>query len=172
MLVTGYKIQQAIRRHMSSLEIANKQFVESVTYFPSQEKPDLTSLFASYAEHEAAIAELQAAQAVYNLRVMVKVTMLDGSEKQMSLHEAVKRVGGAGRGEKMWRVAAKGGDKDRYYGNKDERSKDNEYAVHAMSPSDCLQRANRAGRYASSLREAIQLGNAVELDIDINPALL
>lgn len=171
MLVTGYKIQQAIRRHTSSLEIANKQFVEGVTYFPSCEKPDILKLFESYAEHEAAIAELQVAQALYNLRVTVTATASDGTEKRMSLHEAVKRVGGAGRGEKMWRTAAKGGGNDRYC-NKDERSKENEYAVPAMNPTDCLQQANRAGRYAGSLREAIQLGNATEFDIEINPALL
>jgi hypothetical protein len=168
MLVTGYKLQQAIRRRMNAQEITYKQFKDGIKYFPSEEKPDLVSIFQEHRSQEVAIAALQVAQATYNLRVKVRVL-----GENMTLHEAVKRVGGAGRGEKMWRTAAKGeaeGSYGRY--DKDQRNKDTEYSSLTVNPVDALKEANKQSKYASALREVIQIGNSVETDIDLDPMLL
>jgi len=171
MKVTGYRIQHALRELEASRELAHQQFTENVMQFESQEdKLELPEVFARFTTLERKIAKLQIQQATYNLAVQVEVL---GST--MSLHEAVKLVGGAGRAEKMWRDVVKGNasKSNRYSYGSETRSKDQEYAKRSISVSDALGHAKLASKTAGALRQAIQVGNATEVELEgLDPALL
>lgn len=171
MKVTGYRIQHALRELEAARELAHQQFTENVMQFDSQEdKLELPEVFGRFTTLERKIAQLQIQQATYNLGVQVQV----GSET-MSLHEAVKLVGGAGRAEKMWKDVVKGNksSSSRYNFTPETRSKDQEYAKRSISVADALGHAKLAARMASSLRQAIQVGNATEVDLPgLDPSLL
>lgn len=169
MKVTGYRIQHALRELEAARELAHQQFTENVMQFDSQEdKLELPEVFARFTTLERKVAQLQIQQATYNLAVKVEVL---GST--MTLHEAVKLVGGAGRAEKMWRDVVKGNKQSNRYGLADTRSKDQEYAKRSISVADALGHAKLAARTASALRQAIQIGNATELDLaGLDPSLL
>lgn len=165
MKVTGYKFQHALRELGHARDIAAGQFDNSLMKFPGEDKPKPQALMVAYAEAEAKIARLQTAQADYNLRV--KVLVLD---KTMTLSEAVKLVGGAGRAEKMWRgVAAP--KKDRYGYDHDTRDPDVLVAQKTISVEEAAALAKKAARWASALREAIQVGNATEMEFQLEEAL-
>ena len=163
MKVTGYRIQHALRELEASRELAHQQFTDNVMTFESQEdKLELPEVFARFTALERKVARLQIFQANYNLSVQVQV----GGET-MSLHEAVKLVGGAGRAEKMWRDVVKGNKANsRYNYGDNSRSKDQEYAKRSISVADALGHAKVAARTAAALRQAIQVGNATELDLE------
>ncbi len=163
MKVTGYRIQHALRELEAARELAHQQFVENVMQFESQEdKLELPEVFARFTALERKIARLQIFQANYNLAVQVNV----GSET-MSLHEAVKLVGGAGRAEKMWRDVVKGKTANPYSRfSEGTRSKDQEYAKRSVSVNEALGHAKLASKTAAALRQAIQVGNATELDLE------
>lgn len=171
MKVTGYRIQHALRELEAARELAHQQFVENVMQFESQEeKLELPEVFARFTALERKVARLQIFQANYNLSVQVQV----GGET-MSLHEAVKLVGGAGRAEKMWRDVVKGNKSNPYsrFSGSETRSKDQEYAKRSVSVADALGHAKLAARTAASLRQAIQVGNASELELQgLEPSLL
>lgn len=170
MKVTGYKIQHALRELESARELAHTQFTENVMQFDSQEeKLELPEVFARFTTLESKIAQLQVQQANYNLSV--KVDVLGSS---MTLHQAVKLVGGAGRAEKMWRDVVKGSasKSNRYSYGAETRSKDQEYAKRSISVAEALGHAKLASRTAAALRQAIQLGNASEQELDLDPSLL
>ena len=105
-------------------------------------------------------------QAEYNLRV--KVTVLD---KRMTLSEAVKFVGGAGRAEKMWRSVA-APTKDRYGYDRDTRDASAVVAQKTITTAEAADLAKRAARVASALREAIQVGNSTEIEFELESGLL
>lgn len=171
MKVTGYRIQHALRELESARELAHQQFTENVMQFESQEdKLELPEVFARFTTLERKIAKLQIQQAIYNLTVQVEVL---GST--MSLHEAVKLVGGAGRAEKMWRDVVKGKTTNsRYsYGEATARDKNHEYAKRSISVVDALGHAKLASKTAGALRQAIQVGNATEVELEgLEPSLL
>lgn len=162
MKVTGYRIQHALKELEQARDLAHKQFTDNVMQFDSaQERVELPELFARYTTLEGKIAKLQVQQALYNLAT--KVEVMGGT---MSLHEAVKLVGGAGRAEKMWRNVAQGEARSRYHSQETTRTKDVEYAKRAVSVADAVKHAKVATRMAASLRQAIQLGNAAEVDLE------
>ena len=168
MKVTGYKLQYALKELEQSRDVAAGQFGDNIMQFESQEeKPDLKELFASYTALERSITKVQVAQATYNLGVTVTVL-----GENMSLHEAVKLVGGAGRAEKMWRDIVKGQKCNRYYAAETTRAQGVEYAKRAVSTADAMAQAKQAARVAGALRQAIQLGNATELEVEgLDPTL-
>lgn len=168
MKVNGGMFRDALRRQALRLEAASKQFEGSLHRFPDQPSsvtPE--SLVEDMQKAENAIARLQVAQARYNLGVTVKVGR--GPEgKVMTLTEAVKRVGGAGRIEKLWRSASM--ETPDPYGRRT-RSSDQVSAVRTISIREAVELAVKATGYAESLRAAINRGNDTELDIEgLEPA--
>lgn len=169
MKINGYKIQHRLRELAHRRDIAASQFSDGLWQFETEEGSKLhpNEAMATFADCEYKIARLQVVQAQYNLAVEVFV-----GEQTMTLHEAVKRVGGAGRMEKMWRSASASTGNDRYgYGSRMERSKDNEYAKRMLSVDECMEASVTASKFATDLREAIQLGNARTIELDVDAAL-
>jgi hypothetical protein len=163
MKVNGYRLQHALRELEHAREVAASQFSDNVLQFKSAENPvDIRQVFARFTTLEKKIAETQTAQTQYNLNVQVNVM-----GKEMPLLQAVKLVGGAGRAEKMWRDTVKGKKNDPYgrYAA-DQRNKDTEYAVLSVVQDEALKHAQQASRIASALREAIQVGNATEVEVE------
>mgnify|MGYP001566113377 CR=1 FL=1 len=166
MKITGYKLQHAIREAMALRDLAASQWDGVLYAFEDEHKPTPAGVMGLYLFHEHRLCALQVGLARYNLAVTVQV-----QGAPMTLCEAVKRVGGAGRAEKMWRMAATGGKKDRYERELDRKRSTGETHAQRTTPTDeAVKRATGAGRFAAALREAIQVGNATEVEIGINPA--
>lgn len=157
MQITGYAIQNRLRELAHLHTLAAKQFDDGKYLFSDEKAPTAKAAFDVFEDLEDQICRLQTLQAHYNLAIEVDVAGVS-----MTLAEAVKRVGGAGRMEKMWRSAAVP-KRDRYHSEKAiTRSRDEEHAAPTVRVEDALAEATRAGRWASSLREAIQIGNGVK----------
>ena len=169
MKVTGYFLREKIREWELRRNMANEQFPKSLKTFKDEKKRTPVEVVADFEKAERAIAYIQAAQARYNLGVEVSVL----SEK-MTLCEAVKRVGGAGRVEALWRSAA-GGKKDRYasYSNDDAvRKADEVRAVATVTQEEAAKLATRAAKFAGAMRAAIATGNATVVDMELDTALI
>ncbi len=168
MKVTGYQLREAIRRWSGVVDVTAKQFPDSIWGFDSDEldaKPK--TIAAEYEEADLAIATLETAQQFYNQQIMVNV-----GGQRMTLSTAVKRVGGAGRLEKLWRNAATDSGRDRWSNRERTRSKDTEVATRSISAADCLAAARKASQFAGNLRAAIAMGNSKELEIEIDKNLV
>jgi hypothetical protein len=169
MKVTGYRFQHAIRELTHLRDVLTSQFGDNIMQFPSMEsKLNIDEVAQKLQKVEKDIAALQEQQARYNLQVQVEVL-----GQSISLMQAVKTVGGAGRIEKMWRTVAKGGTSKRSYRySEGERDRNTEYAVVSVPVEMAVERAREAHRYATALREAIQLGNATTIDVEgLEPGL-
>lgn len=167
MVVTGYRLRHAIKRLEQRRNVAVRQFKDSMYVFEGERKPSPADCMAQFRACEEKMAALQVAQATYNLAVVVEVL-----GRTMTLHEAVKRVGGAGRAEKLWREVADEEHGYGYYSNVRARSTDQEYAERVIPVNECLDRADEAAQLANALREAIAMGNAQELEIaGLEPSL-
>lgn len=167
MKITGYRIRERLNALLIDHKIASDSFSGTLVYFDEDgqgETPD--SVADRFAEAERQVAGLQALQARYNLSVAVEV-----QGQKMTLCEAIKRVGGAGRLEKMWRDGSstlRGVD---WRGTPTlKRSKDDVVAKRALTPEDCGKRAVKAARYAAALRAAVAQGNATELELECDPS--
>jgi len=171
MKIDGYKIQHTIRELEHQREIAASQFADSLYAFPGETKPETGKLAAIHQHCEESIARLQVVQARYNLQVQVDILRADGAVLLMSLHEAVKRVGGAGRMEKMWRSASKE-PKERFgYGGEHKREAGAEFSRRTVRLDIAIEHARFAARFANALRAAIQKANATEVDMDVDETL-
>jgi hypothetical protein len=161
--VTGYQIREAIRQWELQKETATRQFNESLWVFEGEEKPAPEALHKLIADAEEAIANLQFAQTRYNLEVTIAP-----QGREMTLTDGVKRVGGAGRLEKLWRtVASDTGRSGRSYGlATNMRDKDQVMAKRSISVNDSLVLATKAAAYAGALRAAIAQGNTTAVDAD------
>lgn len=157
MLITGYLLREGLRRWELRRDTAAEQFTTSLTKFKDDDKLAPTEIAKTFTEAEEAIARLQAAQSRYNLHVVVDVL-----GAQFTLCEAVKRLGGAGRIDKMWRSAA-GGKKDRYGMDRDTRNKDEERAERTVTVKEAMANANKASAFAGALRAAVAKGNGTEV---------
>lgn len=162
MRLNGFRLQQAIRAAQQERDLAATRFKPSLMAFPDEDKPSPVSIAETYAEAEQRVAKLQEVQGRFNLTVQVTVL---GDE--MSLLEAIKRVGGAGRLEKMWRDAA-ADQTDRYAYSSQTRDADSVVAKRTISFDDANDLRRKTSRYAAALRNAIQNGNAQELDLDVD----
>lgn len=162
MKTTGFALREARRNLHLVRETLFKQFQSGLWQFKDQPKPTPTAVAEKIVEIEGKIARVETAQAQYNLLVTVPVEGLG----TISLAEAVKRVGGAGRLEKVWRGLATGPERDRYgYDDPSSRDPDREYATRACSVEECIAKATAAGRIAGNLRAAIAVGNATTIDV-------
>lgn len=164
MKVNGYQIREALKRLDLQRSTLASQVNEAVYVFADEKKQSPQSLVEAFSECDARFAKLQEIQQTYNQ--LVKVTIGD---QEFSLSLAVKRIGGAGRVEKMYRgmVVEK---KDRYSYNESvkSRSKDSIYATKTIKTEDALKLADKAASFASNLRAAIAKGNAVDIDVNGN----
>jgi len=169
MKVNGYKIQHRLKELKDRRDIAASQFSNELWQFDTDKDTKIhpNEAMATFADCEYKIAQLQVLQARYNLAVEVTAGVLT-----MTLHEAVKRIGGAGRMEKMWRTAAASSGVGNYgYSRPMERSKEKEYAQRMISVEECMDSSNAASKFAASLRESIQLGNAKTIEMKVDAAL-
>jgi hypothetical protein len=174
MEVTGNQLREALRRAIFRKTIYEKQFSESLYRFEDEKKDTPVAVSENFRQSDEAIATLQDLQQQFNQKVQVSIQGESG-RKQITLSLAIKLVGGAGRLEKMWRTAAGGGEKDRYdrYGGTTrQRNKDIIEASAQITSGDAMKEADKAARRASSIREAIAIGNSQSVDFNIPKGLL
>lgn len=162
MKIDGFTLQQAVREAKAERDQASKRFTPALKKFPGEEKPDPRELAEAFIAAEIRLARLQSAQTLFNLTARVQV-----QGETMSLLEAIKLVGGAGRLEAMWRSAATP-ETNRYSMNEDTRQKDTIVAEAQVSFDEAGELRRKAGKRASALRAAIQKGNAQEIDLDVD----
>jgi hypothetical protein len=166
MLVTGYALREAIKQWELRKDAANRVFEDSLKVFPGEDKPHPSKLIEQYLAAEVAIAQLQTAQAHYNL-----LNTFDFEGRKISLCEAVKSLGGYARVEKLWRTAA-GGKKGHYGHSDDERDPEKIYSVQVVTPMQGVEQSTLAAKRASALRAGIATSNASVAELDLNPELL
>jgi hypothetical protein len=162
--LTGYQLQEAIRRWELKKNTASKLFEDSLWAFEGDDKASPAELGETFLKAEEAVSELQTLQARYNLSVLVDVR-----GAKMTLCEAVKRVGGAGRHEKLWRTATTNTGHTRFgYGeNPMSRKADEIHARRTIGVQDAMDRADDAARYAAALKAAIAQGNGQEREMEV-----
>lgn len=164
--INGYRIRETIQRWNLRLSTALNSFEKSLFAFEGDTKETPSNVDAEIIKSERAIAALQTAQARFNLLVEVDVL-----GKKMTLCEAIKLVGGAGRREKLWRGAAGGTKSDRYNSYMaEERARERDpakiYAKPQVTQRDALKTATEAAKVAAALRAAIAMGNNFEAKVD------
>jgi len=164
MKLNGYRIKNAIQSHCHQREVLGNQFKKSLKKFPDEDKPKPTAIMQHYRTCEETIAHLQQLQTVYNNTV--KVNFEGGT---VPLAFLIKAVGGMGRTEKMWRTATP--KPNRYYDEPDERKNDTTYAVDQMTAEELLEYSRAAARRSANAREQIALGNATEIEMDVDSRL-
>ena len=174
MQVTGYTFKEAIKMAILELSTVRSTFDESLYTFAGEEIQDPVEIAKQIEALEGQIAQLQTAQAEYNLTVPVEVKGIDGKKVSMSLGAAIRLVGGMGRLAKMWRTAASGKNVDRWDRQRVQtRSKDTEVAQPTMKRADALALAKSYSKYAAALGNAISVGNTTRLDIAwVNESML
>ena len=167
MKITGYKLRETIRMWELRRKIAGDNFDKSLHAFEGEVQESPQSMVNTFKHADEAIANLQTAQAMYNLSV--KVNVLD---KEMTLCEAVKLVGGAGRVEKLWRTAAIDKKEPYTYDNKLVRNATEVRAQRTISLKGAGELATEAAKWSGALRAAIAVANSTEVEIEgLNPDL-
>lgn len=176
MKITGYQLQQAIKSRQEDRDLLSGQFNGSLFKFEDEDKRNPVDIAADLLKAEQEIAHLQSAQGVYNTKVVITV---DGQD--MTLLQAIKRVGGANRMANIWKNVAQQtagtlatGRRNRYdpYGTHSVRDKEQEYAKATVDAETAIQKAKEASKAARELRAAISAGNAKEIEVEVNPELL
>lgn len=162
MKTTGWGLKEAIKTHELRRDTAARSFNGSLKAFVDEQKQKPQDIVKQFLDAEAAIATLQVAQAKYNLGVKVQ---FEG--QTITLCEAVKRIGGLGRAEKMWR-AATGAKPDRYSSYRDEtvREPNQIRAQDTISPSEAAKLASTVAKQAGRLRAAIATANGTEVEVE------
>ena len=160
MKVNGHRLRQRINECESVKAVLSAKFTDAKSKFPDEEKAALTTIASQFEACDIRIARLQDIQSRYNLHVTVTV-----HGQTFSLREAVARLGGAGRLEKMWRSIATPS-RDRYsYGASDTRDPNQLVSRPTMEADEALEYLKRASRFASDLRSAIANANTIEIDV-------
>lgn len=169
MKITGYGLREAIKQAELRRDTAAGAFSGSLKKFPDDEaKETPEAIVDAFTRSERALAALQVAQMRYNLAVQVELV-----GEKLTLAEAIKRVGGAGRIEKMWKGAIGDSSSRRHsYEDPDERDTTKIRAVRTVTASDAMKYATVAGKRAGALRAAISVANGKEVEIEgLDPAL-
>lgn len=164
MKITGYKLKELVKRTEMVRDAVASLFDGSLHRFADEKDKDTPqNVVERFRKADLALAQVQTIQARYNLAVTVEVL-----GEKMALMEAVKRVGGAGRIEKMWRSAS--GEKKDRYGYRDDltRDKDSIRAERTLTQGQALELAQEAAKVAGALRAAIAEGNSVEVELDVS----
>lgn len=165
MKITGYQLREALKQQTLKRDAISPTFNGTLKRYPGEEKETPGEVMQEFLVTELAVTKLQVAQMRYNLAVNVSVL-----GEPMTLAEAIKRVGGPARAEKMWRSATS--KKESSYFNEDERDPNKERSVSVLSPKETISLAQGAAKQAGAFRAAIALGNAEVVEIeDLSPAL-
>lgn len=170
MRVTGYRLREALRKWQRQRDAFSGQFSDSLLAFKGEEKPKPDELAEQIMKCERAMADLQSAQAAYNLAVRVPV---EGYGSLLTLLDCVKRIGGYERLVTMWTNAAKS-KKSRYVSFTDNpglRDADKLVAQRTITYEEAARRAAQADRARVAFVEALAVGNATEQDLDLHPSL-
>ena len=170
MKINGYKLREALKFWNAKREATLSLFEGSLTKFKDENKKTPDEVISDFLEAEGAIVSLQTEQMRYNLAVTVRV-----HNNEMTLASAIKKLGGVGRVEKIWKAASKPVVKGRYGHIENKvityKEKDTEYAERVVSFESALERAAVAGREAAVYREAVSIGNSKEIETDLSPKL-
>jgi hypothetical protein len=161
MKTTGYALREALKQHELRRDTAARSFNGTLKKFPDETKEDPRKVVEQYLAAEKAVASLQTAQMRYNLGVTVEV-----AGEKMTLADAIKRVGGHARAEKMWRSAS--GPKEERYNSYDNDTRDPNQirAVATLTANEATKLASAAAKKAGAFRQAIALGNAREFELE------
>lgn len=167
MQTDGYALREAIKQWELRKGVAEKAFSGSLHKFKDEYKEDPDQVVEAYQKAEDAIAKLQVAQMRYNLAVKVEV-----QGESMTLAEAIKRSGAAGRIEKMWKGATPQERTLRYGDDGLTRVAGQERAEPTISPKEVLGLTSLAGKKSGAFRATIAKANALKVEIeDLNSAL-
>ena len=167
MKIDGYALREAIKQWELRKEVAERAFTGSLHKFKDEEKETPQQVVTAYLQAEDAISKLQVAQMRYNLAIKVEV-----QGAAMSLAEAIKRSGSAGRIEKMWKTATPQERHHRYGEDGLTRVPGQERAEGTIDVKTTVSLATQAGKRSGAFRAAIATANAVKAEIeDLNPAL-
>jgi hypothetical protein len=165
MQIDGNMLRTALSKWNLLKESAAGAFNDSLHKFDGEVKDDPKAIVFELEKAELAITRLQVAQMRYNLEV--KVSASDGT---ITLAEAIKRVGYAGRTEKLWRGAAQ--TKEDPYGRLQLiRDPTQQHAKAVLSKKEAVQLAVAAGKATNELKGAIASGNSIKIEMDLDPAL-
>lgn len=170
MRVTGYKLREALRKWQRQRDAFAGQFTDSLLAFPGEKKPTPEELAEQITKCEHAMADLQVAQAAYNIAVHVQI---EGVPAALTLLDCVKQIGGYERLVTMWTNAAKS-KKSRYASFTDDpslRDADKLVAQRTVSYEEAARRAAQADRTRVAFVEALAVGNATPHDLDLHPSL-
>jgi hypothetical protein len=159
MKTTGYALREAMKNHTLNKEVAEGDFTPSLKHTEGEDPKALPKeVFQAFLKADMALAKLEEAQVRYNLAVR-----LDFNGQNITLLDAIKRVGILGRVEKMWKgtianpVAA-----SNYFDEPENKVK----AKRTLPASEALALTKMYGKQASSLRASIAAANAVVVDIE------
>ena len=158
--VTGYSLKEQIKRATMVRDTTASMFDNTLSKFPDEDKEAPQKVVDRFKAADLALARIQVVQQRYNLEVKVEVLV-----ENMTLCEAIKRVGGAARVEKMLRSCA-GVKKDRYGYGQDEDTRDPNMirAERTIAQPQALELAQEGAKVAGAIRAAIATGNAEEVD--------
>lgn len=161
---TGIDLQAAISFWEKKRDLAKLEFGDSFEKYPSESKPTPDSVMMNFLTAEEAVAALQSALVAYNQMIQVEI----GGDS-MTLTNAIKLVGGAGRAEAMWRDAAK--PRRNPYADM-ALDNDKTYPHPTMTLAAIQERATSAAKYAAQLRRAISAASATRMLVTLDPKLL
>lgn len=173
MKVTGYKLREAIKEWELRRDAAQESFDGTLAKFDDEAKESPLVVMETINKCEKIIAHLQTVQVAYNLSVRVDVL-----GEQISLAEAVKRVGGVERSELMWRNAMRALAPARSYSRNrltygGAVANQEEMAKATLTQADAREQTSLAAKMVGAVKAAIATGNCFELDItDLNPELI
>lgn len=176
MELTGHRIKNTIKAWELKREALQKRFNEVIYTFPSNGDPSvetkqesLLEVSTKLNEVEAAIAKLQEIQSVYNMSVDIK----HSENSKFTLCEAIKRIGGAVRMEKLWKKIVAEKEEKSYYSPRESnvRNKDAIYARLSITDEEAMEKALFFTNLSSVLKSAIAEANTVKIEMDVNQNL-
>ena len=162
--ITGYMLREALKQWTLKRDVATQQFKGSLFKFKNENKETPQKIAADILQAETALVHIQTAQMRYNLSVFV-----NAFGEKITLAEAIKLVGSAGRIEKMWRTAVPS--KRESFLDDGGRDPGREQAEQTITVKEITLATSQAGKRAGSLRSAIATANATKINLDLDPAL-
>lgn len=171
MKLTGYTIREAISQTEFDRDALKAEFDDALFIFRDEWKRDPDDIMVEYDLAECQIAKLQTVQMRYNLAVEVAV-----GDEAITLAEAVKQIGGAGRVAAIWKNALERQTSPAttlgLYGRSNRmREKDTLVAQPTLSRDVYVEMSRDAARYAAMLRNAIAEGNATVVEMEVEETL-
>lgn len=181
--IDGSNIRGALREQEDVVRQVKATFEDSLYSFDGEQKLRPEKLMAQLRDAHDRLAMLHVVRTRYNLEVRVNVrdprtvgasATLWRERRNISLMEAVNRVGNAGREANLWRNAAPRSNGRRGSWERRQeltRNKDQERAQSTVAIEDALRFSRGASRFAADLSSAITRGNATVLEMEV-PAVL